>query len=192
MPTPAIILAAGASRRLGTPKQSVLWEGEALLHRTARVALEAGFEPVYVVVGAATEASREALAGLPVAIVPNPDWEEGMGASIRAGMAALSEDAKAVLLLVCDQPLLTRGHLGELLRCHLAGMERVLASVYGGVRGVPALFPKDRFPDLCALAGDRGARGLLQGKEVGEIVFVGGEVDVDTPGDLVSKFNLPS
>jgi len=183
MSIPAIILAAGASRRLGTPKQALLWEGEALLHRTARVALEAGFAPVLVVLGAAAEASLEALAGLNVEVVPNPEWEEGMGASIRAGMAAVPDGTEAVLLLVCDQPALSQNLLNEIRRVHDQAPGRVVASTYAGTRGVPALFPRQRFPELRALSGDRGARGLLLGEDILEVPFPGGEQDVDTPAD---------
>jgi len=186
MPVPAILLAAGASRRLGTPKQALLWEGETLLHRAARVALEAGFSPVIVVVGAAAEVSRQALGSLEVQVVSNPEWEEGMGASIRAGMGALPQQANGVLLLVCDQPALSVGHLQALLRHHEAGQVRVIASVYSGVRGVPALFPGPWFAKLHALSGDKGARGLLLGPEVLEVPFPEGELDVDTPLDFAS------
>lgn len=183
MSIPAIILAAGASRRLGTPKQALVWGGEALLHRAARVALEAGFAPVLVVLGACAEASLKALAGLPVEVVSNPAWEEGMGASIRAGVAALSPDAEAVLLLVCDQPALDPALLDAIRNAHDQAPHRVIASTYSGIRGVPALFPAARFPELRALTGDRGARGLLLGAEVLEVPFPGGELDVDTPAD---------
>ena len=184
MPIPAVILAAGASRRLGAPKQALLWQGEALLHRAARVALESVYSPVIVVLGAAMEASLEALAGLGVDIVVNPAWAEGMGSSIRAGVAALPEDAKAVLLLVCDQPALSREHLEEIRRLHGQAPDQVIVSAYAGIRGVPALVPKGRFPELQALAGDRGAQGLFRCGDLREVPFPGGDLDVDTPGDL--------
>ena len=187
MPIPAVILAAGASRRLGYPKQALLWDGEPLLHRTARVALEAGFAPVSVVVGAAMDASLAALKGLPVQVVANPEWEEGMGASIRAGMAALVPQAPAVLLLVCDQPGVSRALLDEIAERHRQTPDRVVASVYAGIRGVPALFPARRFAELRALCGDRGARSLLQGNDIQEVPFPEGARDVDTPADVLPE-----
>ena len=186
MPIPAVILAAGASRRLGVPKQALLWQGEALLHRTARVALESAYSPVLVVVGAAVEASLEALAGLEVEVVTNPAWAEGMGTSIRAGVAALPGDAQAVLLLVCDQPNLSKEVLEEIRRLHGRAPDQVIASTYAGIRGVPALFPKQRFPELLALAGDRGAQGLFRKGDIQEVPFPGGDRDVDTPADRES------
>lgn len=184
IPVPAIILAAGASQRLGTPKQAVEWEGEALLHRAARVALEAGFSPVFVVVGAAEAVSRQALGTLPVEVVSNSDWAEGMGASIRVGVAALPARTSAVLLLVCDQRALNKDLLVEFARLHRQAPDRLIAAHYAGTRGVPALFPAHRFPELRSLSGDRGARSVLKGEGVLEVSFPGGELDVDSPGDL--------
>jgi len=184
IPVPAIVLAAGASQRLGTPKQAVEWEGEALLHRAARVALEAGFSPVFVVVGAAEAVSRKALGTLPVEVVFNADWAEGMGASIRKGVAALPARASAVLLLVCDQRALHKELLVEIGRLHHQAPDRVIAAHYAGTRGVPALFPAHRFPELRSLSGDSGARSALKGEGVLDVPFPGGELDVDSPGDL--------
>lgn len=183
MPVPALLLAAGASRRLGTPKQALRWKGEALLHHAARVALEAGCAPVIVVLGAEAELAREVVADLPVSTVHNPGWEEGMGASLRTGMTALPPEAEAVLLLVCDQPALEANLLAAFLAAHREAPGRVIAAAYAGIRGVPALFPRAFFPALRALAGDRGARGLLGGEAVVELDFPGGELDVDRPED---------
>lgn len=184
MTVAAVILAAGASRRLGQPKQLVIWEGEPLLRRAARVARESGFRPVRVVLGAGAEACRDVLAGLEVEIVLNAAWEEGLGSSVRAGVAALPSEVDGLLLLVCDQPALERGLLDRFLAAHAADPDRVVASCYAGIRGIPALFPRRRFPELSALRGDRGARGLLGGVGVLEIPFPGGEEDLDTPEDL--------
>ena len=184
MKTAVILLAAGASRRLGRPKQLVAWQGEPLLRRAARMALEAGFWPLRVVLGAEAEACREALSGLKVQVVLNPGWEEGMGSSIRAGMADLPPDVDAALLLTCDQPALDGPLLTRILSAHGAHPERLVACGYGGIRGIPALFPRRLFPELEALGGDRGARGLLGETDVLEIPFPGGELDLDTPGDL--------
>lgn len=184
MTVPAILLAAGASRRLGQPKQLLLHGGETLLRRSARLALEAGFRPLRVVLGAEVERCREALKGLDVEILFNPQWEAGMGWSIRTGMADLGREAEAVLLLVCDQTNLEIDLLNRIRACHEAHPDRILASRYAGVRGIPALFPRRCFDLLEALSGDRGARNLLQEGEVLEVPFPGGEQDVDSPSDL--------
>lgn len=180
---PAIILAAGASRRLGRPKQLVALEGETLLRRAARSAL-AGCAPVLVVLGSGAGAMAANLAGLPVTLVGNPDWETGMASSLRAGIQALPAGAEAVLFMVCDQLAVDGALVLRLLEAWHAHPDTVIASGYAGTRGTPSIFPARCFPRLLELQGDRGARGLLQGDTVIAVPFPGGEVDVDLPGDL--------
>jgi len=180
---PAVILAAGASRRLGRPKQLVELDGESLLRRICRTALTA-CKPVRVVLGSGAEAMAATLAGLPVETVLNEAWEEGMGTSIRAGVQALPAAASGVLLLLCDQPEVDAALLAELGRRHRAESDAVIACAYGGVQGTPALFPARCFPALEALGGDQGARGLLRGATVVAVPFPGGVKDVDRPEDL--------
>jgi molybdenum cofactor cytidylyltransferase len=182
---PAVILAAGASRRLGRPKQLVELAGESLLRRTVRAAL-AGCAPVLVVVGAQADAMAAHLAGLPVTLVHNDQWEEGMAASIRAGVRALPATAAAVLFLVCDQPAVDAQLVRRLLETRGRHPEAVVACGYAGTRGTPSIFPAWCFPDLLALRGDRGARGLLAGPGVEVVPFPEGEADVDYPEDLPS------
>jgi molybdenum cofactor cytidylyltransferase len=117
-------------------------------------------------------------------VILNPAWEDGMSASIQAGMTGLPPKVDAMVFLVCDQPALDRAHLERLLAAHLGEPDRVVASRYGEIRGIPALFPRRAFPLLDRLRGDQGARALLQGLDVLEVPFPGGELDVDTPADL--------
>lgn len=184
MSVAAVILAAGGSRRLGRPKQLVVREGETLLHRTARLALEAGCAPVVLVLGAHEAECRKTVADLEVQVASNSTWEEGMGSSVRVGAAALPAEAEAALLLVCDQLALDAHLLEAFLAEHRRDPNRTLAAAYGGVLGVPALFPKARFPELLALAGDQGARALLRRGDVLGLPFEGGAWDLDRPGDL--------
>ena len=176
---PAIILAAGASRRLGRPKQLVLHQGETLLRRA--VAAASACAPVVVVTGCGSEAMAAELAGLGVEVVFNPRWEEGMASSIRAGVKALPPGVPGALFLVCDQPAVDAALVAKLLA---AWKGEPVACAYGGVRGIPAILPARVFPGLLALEGDRGARGFLQGEDVVEVPFEQGAWDVDEPGDL--------
>jgi molybdenum cofactor cytidylyltransferase len=155
-----VLLAAGASRRLGRAKQLLVWRGETLVRRAARAALEAGVDELVVVVGAEQEAVADSLAGLELRVVENPHWPEGMGGSIAAGVRAAS--GTAVLILLADQPGVDAALLGELIAGMRAGHARV-ACAYRGTLGVPALFaaPAD-LAALRELSGDRGARPLLQ------------------------------
>jgi molybdenum cofactor cytidylyltransferase len=190
MTVPAIVLAAGASRRLGQPKQLVRVAGETLLAYTLRIAREATSEPILVVLGARQEEIAANVDLSHVNVATNPDWEQGIASSIRAGIRALMDldpDASAVLFLVCDQPRLTADHLRSLIEAHeQAGEPAIVASHYAGATGIPAIFPAGQFANLLALKGDAGARYLLRntGCAVVEVEFSGGEADIDTPSDL--------
>lgn len=184
MSAAAVILAAGGSRRMGRPKQLLELEGEAMLRRTARLCLGAGFAPVMVVLGSSAAAVAAVLEGLPVDCVVHPDWAAGMASSIRAGIAALPPHSTAALLLACDQPALSPELLRDFQDAHRRSPDSTIASAYAGGAGIPALFPRARFAELEALRGDRGARPLLAGAE--RIPFPGGEIDFDTPADLAA------
>lgn len=184
----ALVLAAGGSRRLGRPKQLLALGGEPLVHRAARLALEAGATPVWVVLGADGGAVRAAVADLPVRCVYNAEWEEGVASSIRSGVVAAGawEPAPtALLVLLVDQPRVDAPLLERLLAEHRAAPGRRVACAYGGGLGVPALFPAADFQALGRLRGDRGARALLRDarEAVIAVPFPGGEVDVDRPED---------
>jgi len=190
MSVAAIIVAAGASSRLGRPKQLVVVDGEPLLHRAIRCAQEGGATPVFVVLGAYRQPIENAIDLGAATIIVNNDWEEGMASSICAGVKAAERDrgvAAGVLLMTCDQPRVTAAHVRRMIETFGAEADSVLvASTYGKVRGIPAIFPRDMFSDLLALRGDKGARGLLAQafRDVVEIPLEGGEVDIDLPEDL--------
>ena len=177
--TAAIILAAGASTRLGEPKQLVSLGGERLLDRAVRVARDANCWPVVVVLGANAEAIVAACDLGGAEVVVNPDWSEGMASSIRCGLQRLDAEVAAVILMTCDQPAVTVEHLRQLEQ---ACTDAPVASFYDGRRGAPACFPAKDFGELSLLAGDEGARRLLSTAIA--IELVGGELDIDTPQSL--------
>jgi molybdenum cofactor cytidylyltransferase len=189
MSVAAIIVAAGASSRLGQPKQLILVDGEPLLQRAVRCAREAGATPVFVVLGAHRDAIQNAIDFRFATVLLNGDWEEGLASSIRVGVktAETGTEAAGVLLMTCDQPRVTAEHLRKMIEEFDARAGTVLiASIYAGVRGTPAIFPRAVFADLLALRGDKGARALLAKTSlpVVEILLDGGEVDIDRPEDL--------
>jgi len=187
---PAIVLAAGASQRLGQPKQLLPYQGEFLIERAIRVAKEAGAEPVIAVLGAHFEIICASIALNDVILSINERWEQGIASSIHSGLKALDAvamGAPGVLILSCDQPRLTAAHLRALIEAFTAqNQPAIVASAYVGVHGVPAVFPRSVFANLLALKGDKGARALLVKPPCNLIVlaFEGGEVDIDQPGDL--------
>ncbi len=183
----AVILAAGSSSRMGSPKQTLQYRGESLLRRAALAALGAGCRPVIVVTGANAELSRGELHGLDVREVLNTDWETGMASSVRAGVEALAgADAGAAVLMLCDQPHVTAEVISGLVAAHRATGSSVVASTYGGSFGVPALFGRTLFAELSRLEGAGGARQVIQrhASEAHFLSFPSGEVDVDTPDDF--------
>ena len=183
MKTPAVILAAGASKRLGQPKQLIQIQGEPLLHRLARIALDC-CEPVLVVLGFEADRMKAALADLPVQCARNLDWEEGMASSLRVAVSALPMDADGAIFLVCDQPALDLDLLERILSLHREHPDRRIASSYSEIRGTPAFLPCRDFDAMLQLHGDRGARELLSDEQVLEVSFPGGELDLDLPEDL--------
>jgi molybdenum cofactor cytidylyltransferase len=178
----AIVLAAGASTRLGEPKQLVMLGAETLLERAVRTARAAGCEPVVVVLGAAAERILERCDLGSAVVVMNPEWEEGMASSIRAGLRAIG-GADGVVLMTCDQPAVTAEHL-----LALSATGEVTASAYAGRRGVPAYFPAACFAALIELSGKAGARELL--RSAATVELADGELDVDTAADLKAAKQL--
>ncbi len=185
----AVLLAAGASRRLGRPKQTVLIDGEPLVARMAGLALATDPRALIVSLGAQADAVRRALGDLGddprVRCVEATDWTAGMGASLRAGLDALPDDCDAALVLLCDQPALTVAHLDRLLVAWRVDPARASASAYAGVLGVPAVLPRAWWSALEPQA-DRGARDLLRARaaEVSAVEAAELARDIDTPGDL--------
>lgn len=180
-----VVLAAGASRRLGQPKQLVRIDGETLLHRTVRHALATQPHDLVVVVGAAAEASIAAVSDLAVRSVETATPTAGMGASLQCGCDALRGDCDGVLVLVCDQPALDALHLARLLARWRERPHAAVASGYAGTFGVPALLPR-LWLKSGAFAGDRGARDLLRSR-ASEVAVIENEalaVDIDHPGDV--------
>lgn len=180
----AIVLAAGASRRLGQAKQLVMHQGEELVRLTLRAAAASRCAGVCVVLGANAHQVMPAVLGIGAEVVHNPEWETGMASSIARGVAwADGRGYDAIVLCVCDQPYLSAAHLDALIREHETTGD-VIASRYHAAVGVPTVFPRASFPSLLALTGDQGARGLLRTGIVREVPWDAGAMDVDTPQDL--------
>ncbi|MGB8509744.1 MAG: nucleotidyltransferase family protein [Pyrinomonadaceae bacterium] len=188
-----IVLAAGASSRMGEPKQLLRYEGETLLGRAVRAALETRCRPVVVVLGACADALRAEVDATGALVVVNQAWAEGMSSSIRLGLSALgtstSGELDAAVLLLCDQPFVTSGIIMQLIDAYLERRPMLIASEYevGGerTRGVPALFSRALFPELMKLRGAEGAKRIITRHEsdAAFIAVPAAAFDVDTPDD---------
>ena len=184
----AVILAAGSSSRLGTPKQLLQFGGRSLIRNAALAAIEASCAPVVVVTGACAEQATRELDGLALQVVWNDRWETGMASSVSAGIARLLETDRtvaAVVVLLCDQPLVTAEVIGALVAAHHATGSIVVASSYAGSFGVPALFGRALFDELSRLDGAAGAKQVIarHARHAQFVPFPDGAVDVDTPED---------
>jgi molybdenum cofactor cytidylyltransferase len=186
-----VVLAAGGSTRVGHPKQLLTFAGTTLLRRAAMTALESSCRPVCVVLGGEAERLEGELADLPVVVTRNAGWETGMASSIRAGVEAVLQEnprADAVVLMLCDQPLVTPALLDALAHEWRTTGRSLVATDYGGEPGVPALFARAWFGDLVRLTGDVGARTILRAHptEVGLVPFPDAGIDVDSPDDYAA------
>jgi molybdenum cofactor cytidylyltransferase len=172
VPPTIIVLAAGFSRRFGSPKQLHLVDGEPLVRRAARIAREAG--NTIVVIPPNAQAIRDALQNVDVTIVENADAAEGMASSIRAGVRACEGN---VLITLCDQPNITADHLRALATTDAP----IAATAYANTLGVPAFFSLRFRNDLLALRGDSGAKAIVEShrNEIAVIKLESAAEDID-------------
>lgn len=180
-----ILLAAGGATRMGRPKLLLPWKGEALIHRAARVALQAGLAPVIIVSGAGAEGIQNVLLDLPVQWAHNLHWQEGQSTSVRAGVEALPADCQAVVFLLGDQPFVGTDLILSLVATYLRDRPMILAPHVNGKRVNPVIFDRSIFPHLLALKGDAGARSIFGVFPPAAMPWPDEKVllDVDTPED---------
>lgn len=180
-----LLLAAGQSKRLGMPKQQLVYNGKTLLQHAAHEARETGAAATIVVIAPNATDMEEQLSGLSADIVVNENAHEGMSGSIRKGIQHISvhyPQVKNVLIMLCDQPHVSASHLLTLIEKQQDTGAAVVASYYDGRKGVPALFNESVFPLLLSLQGDTGAKYLIESLEedVVTVPFPQGAIDVDT------------
>jgi molybdenum cofactor cytidylyltransferase len=191
-----ILLAAGASRRMGRPKQLLpVGGGKALLRQVAEQAVAAPVSPVLVVLGSQAPEIAPSLDGLALQIVTHDRWTEGMGSSVRAAMRALEGEASApaaLIIALADQPDCTAKHLTLLIESWRNTGRSIVASIAGGELQPPVLFAAEWFPRLRELAGDTGARQLLREHAAAvATVPLSTAADLDTPADYDEYLRRP-
>jgi molybdenum cofactor cytidylyltransferase len=183
----AIVLAAGASTRFGSPKQLVRIGGRPLLHTIVTRTAEVVGNALIVVLGAGAAELAPLLKHSPGSVVVNRQWREGLASSIRAGVARLPATCSGVLLVLADQATVTSHDLRRLAGTWRRRPQCIAAALYAGTTGAPAIFPRSTFTELAALRGDSGARSVLR-RSVDRVVRVpmpAAELDLDTPEDLL-------
>jgi molybdenum cofactor cytidylyltransferase len=191
-----LILAAGSSRRAGNLNKLTAMVGDKpMIARVADAVLASPARPVIVVTGHQAAAVRAALAGRDVTFAHNPDFEEGIASSIRAGIAALPGTASGVLICLGDMPMLAAADIARLVAAFDPEAAPICVPLAGGRRGNPVLFAKALFAELAALSGDTGARGVLAAHpDMVREVSMDGEgtlTDLDTARQIAA-FNAAS
>ncbi|GES28743.1 4-diphosphocytidyl-2C-methyl-D-erythritol synthase [Streptomyces angustmyceticus] len=185
-----LLLAAGGGRRLGgRPKALLGHRGRPLVEHAARALRDGGCDPVHIVLGAAAGSVRERADLSGYGLSENPDWAQGMGSSLRTGLAALAgSGADAVVVSLVDQPGIGASAVARVVAAY-EGRASLASAAYDGRRGHPVLFGADRWADIAATAqGDRGARAYLQrhadALTLVECADIAEPYDIDTPEDL--------
>ena len=187
MQVSAVILAGGASRRMGQPKQLLPVDGRPMLARVVDAALQANLAQVIVVLGAGAGDIAPALSGRAVTIVINPNWQAGMASSLRAGLAAVAPHSEAALFIPADMPRLSAGVLQAIVWHFQTSHKGLVIPTCNGRRGNPVLIARSFFPELMALDGDVGGRAIVAAHplDVAEVELNDDSIlfDVDTPAD---------
>jgi molybdenum cofactor cytidylyltransferase len=183
----AVVLAAGESRRFGSPKQLLPWKATTLLEHVVDTALASSLGDVIVVLGHLGEKIRDLLKDRPIRLVINHDWDKGLSTSVSAGLRALPASYDACLFLLGDQPNVTTEMINTILSTYRRTLAPIVAPAYRGQRGNPVLFSRSLFPELLSMEGDQGGREvILRHRDEMETVEVEEEdvfLDIDTVAD---------
>ncbi|MEH2370038.1 nucleotidyltransferase family protein [Nostoc sp.] len=190
-----MILAAGASTRMGTPKQLLLYQGRSLLQYITEIAIASVCQPVVVVLGANAEQIHPQIKQLPVKVVKNLDWASGMSTSIKSGIELLNnlpQKIEAVVITLCDQPFVSPQIINQLVDTYYLTKKPIIACEYGDTLGVPALFSQTFFSELATLKETSGAKKVINHNlnEVFSIPFPLGDIDIDTPKDYEQLLSI--
>ena len=189
-----VILAAGASRRLGQPKQLIPYLDKFLIQHIIEVAIHSSCKSIIVVLGAYKDKIKPHLTHFDIHIAFNEKWSQGMSTSIQCGLnhiQKLESNLDGFILMLCDQPFVSTNLINQLVEKYHKKNSLIVASQYNDIVGVPALFDKSLFPEILNLKGDIGAKKLIRlyDKDVVKIPFPKGEIDLDTPDDIKNYIN---
>lgn len=188
--TALIILAAGGSTRLGLPKQLLQFGKKSLLRKVCETTIKLDVAEVFVVLGFEMDRMKRELNDLPVKVLPNHGWTEGIASSVRTGIEAMPRSIDAAMFVLCDQPFIPSAHMRQLIdACSV--LHPVAATAYADSPGVPACFRRELFPELLSLQGDTGAKSViaLHKHEVAVFPCPEASVDIDTLADYQQHLN---
>jgi molybdenum cofactor cytidylyltransferase len=176
-----VILAAGQSQRLGTPKQLLDLGGEPVIHHVVRNAARSDLGQIVLVLGYRAAEIGDAAGEWGQNLVINPDFASGQSTSLRLGLSAVDPESEAVLFLLGDQPQVTSQVIDTIIGAFTTGVGRIVMPSYRGTRSNPVLFAREYFPELARITGDQGARSVLDAHR-DDVRTV--EIDADPPLDI--------
>jgi molybdenum cofactor cytidylyltransferase len=180
-----VVLAAGSSMRMGRNKLLLALIGEPMVRRTVRASLDAGLDPVVVVLGHEAERVREAIWGLGCRTVVNPDHAKGVRLSVQVGIGEVSE-ARAAVVILADMPFVTAAMVRSLVDSYREGTSPLVSSQYGDVNAPPTLYDRSLFPEMLAMTGEGCGKQVVR-RHLHEAAFVtwpaAALADVDLPED---------
>lgn len=190
-----VVLAAGMSSRLGSPKQLLSHGGKTLLKHAVDEATNSNAEFVVVVLGANSELFLNEIDVDKASVVENTEWQNGMASSLLRGLKAVLQrpiSPDGAIFMVCDQPFVSSDILNNLISTYRETGKPIVASNYGEVIGTPAFFHQSLFKELMQLKGDEGAKKIIQQHkdEVATILFPQGRIDIDRKEDY-EKLTTP-
>ncbi|WP_299439341.1 nucleotidyltransferase family protein [uncultured Aquimarina sp.] len=186
-----IIVAAGSSSRLGSPKQLLAWKNSTLIGHEVEKSLQLKNLTTFVVLGANFELIQKEIKHFSVEILYNQNWKSGMGSSISFGIQHIMEVQRsfdAALITLVDQPLIDTIHLDSLISKFNKNKDTVVATAIKDRRGVPAIFPKTFFKELLGLKEDYGARHIMK-KYKDHIMTIDGKGKTDDI-DTIEQYNV--
>ncbi len=183
-----IILAAGSSSRLGSPKQLLIFQNKTLLQNCIDHAKQVQAEPLILVLGAHKELIKTQIDTRNITVVENDNWASGMASSVTSAVKTLQvsfPDTDGLILMVCDQPFADWKILSKLLRKQKETGKAIVSSSYEGINGTPAFFHRSLFTELLNLKGDTGAKKILEKykNSSAHVSFKAGSIDIDTSAD---------
>jgi molybdenum cofactor cytidylyltransferase len=182
-----VVLAAGTSSRMGRNKLLLDVGGQSLLRRAVRTAIDAGLDPVLVVVGHESERARSELAELPCESVLNAGYQEGIHSSVRTGIAAVPGRCAAAVVMLADMPLVDAEMVRTLIQRYFADRPPLVVSDYEGVDAPPILYDRSLFPELAVLEGEGCGKRVVK-RHSAEAIRIRWPTraltDLDRPDDL--------